>query len=101
MDLIESMKSSTIRGDKNTQTGSVLDLIKMVLACDSSSTNTTFRRLLQDNTELGTSSPGGCPQHLRINRKGKKTPVADAKTLIEIVWLLPRKKEHAFRRQSS
>ncbi len=38
---------------------------------------------------------------LKINGKGNETPVADAKTLIEIVWLLPGKKAHAFRRQSS
>ena len=39
--------------------------------------------------------------HLKINGKGKPIPVADAKCLVEIVWLLPGKKAHTFRRQSS
>lgn len=62
MDLIESMEASTIRVDTDTRNGSVLNLITMVLGCDSSSANTTFRRLLQDNPKLrGTSRPVSDP----------------------------------------
>ncbi|CAM9109050.1 unnamed protein product, partial [Ectocarpus sp. 13 AM-2016] len=102
--LIENIDSSTIRFDKDTKRGSVLDVIKMVLGCDSSTANTSLRRLLQDNPGLGSGGPGSrCPRlpRLKINGKGNMTPVADAKTLIEIVWLLPGKKAHTFRRQSS
>jgi hypothetical protein len=38
---------------------------------------------------------------LRINGKGKPTPVADARTLVEIVWLLPGTAARAFRRSSA
>ena len=96
MDLINTMDSSTIRVDKTTQKGSVIDTTRMVLGCDSSNANTSLGRLLLANPELGSR----CTQ-LRINEKGKETPVANARTLIEIVWLLPGKKAHTFRRQSS
>ncbi|CAB1105060.1 unnamed protein product [Ectocarpus sp. CCAP 1310/34] len=96
MDLIENMHGATIRVDKNEQVGSVIDTIRMVLGGDSSAANTSLNRLILANEELGTR----CTQ-LRINGKGKFTPVADAKTLIEIVWLLPGKKAREFRRQSS
>lgn len=51
-----------------------------------------------------------CEQHvelhpkwmkLRINGKGRETPVADAATLVEIAWLLPSKAAVAFRRQGA
>lgn len=100
MDLIESMDSLTIRVDKGTKKGSVLDVIKMVLGCDSSNANTSLGRLIQANPDMGYGCTQRCTQ-LRINGKGRLTPVADAKTLVEIVWLLPGKKAHTFRRQSS
>ncbi|CAN0563096.1 unnamed protein product, partial [Ectocarpus sp. 12 AP-2014] len=96
MDLIESMDSSTIRVDKDTKKGSVIDVIRMVLGCDSSNANTSLGRLVLAHQDLGSR----CTR-LKANGKGHPTPVADAKTLIEIVWLLPGKKAHAFRRQSS
>ena len=96
MDLIESMNSSTIRVDKDTKKGSVIDVIRMVLGCDSSNANTSLGRLVLAHQDLGSR----CTR-LKANGKGHPTPVADAKTLIEIVWLLPGKKAHAFRRQSS
>lgn len=96
MDLIESIESSTIRVDKNTKKGSVMDTIRMVLKCSSGTANTYLSRLFIDSPELTTRSG-----QIRINGKGKFTPVADAKTLIEIVWLLPGKKAREFRRQSS
>lgn len=94
MDLIESMDSSTIRVDKDTKAGSVMDTIRMILRCDSSKANTALSRLFVNSQELGSgvASPSGVGSrctYLKINGKGKITPVADAKTLIEIVWLLP------------
>ena len=35
---------------------------------------------------------------IRINGKGRETPVADAATLIEIAWLCPGKAAVALRR---
>ena len=96
MDVIESMDNSTIRVDKDTMKGSALDTIRMVLGSTSKAANTYLNRLFVTSPELSTR----CGR-LKINGKGNETPVADAKTLIEIVWLLPGKKAHAFRRQSS
>ena len=96
MDVIQSMEASTIRVDKDTQTGSAMDTIRMVLKCSSGTASTYLSGLFSTSPELNNHV---C--HIRINGKGKITPVADAKTLIEIVWLLPGKKAHEFRRQSS
>lgn len=96
MDLIESMDSSTIRVDKDSKTGSVMDTIRILLKCNSGAANTYLSRLFATAPELTTR----CGR-LKINGKGNLTPVADAKTLIEIVWLLPGNKAHAFRHQSS
>ncbi|ACH46887.1 unknown [Feldmannia species virus] len=94
MDLIESMDGSTIRVDKNTKLGSVIDTIRMVLECDSSNANTSLGRLVLSHPGLGEKYT-----QLKVNGRGKPTPVADAKTLIEIVWLLPGRRAHAFRCQ--
>ncbi|CAM9232995.1 unnamed protein product [Pylaiella littoralis] len=90
------MNNSTIRVHKRTQQGSALDVIRMVHGCNSSTANTAFSRLLDANGTLLSQ----CAQ-LRINDKGRATPVADAKTLIQIIWLLPGKKAREFRHQSS
>lgn len=84
--IIDHVEDATIRVDTATRKGSVLDVVKMVLRCDSSSANTTLRRLKEDFPELGNQLTW-----LRINGKGQLTPVADAKTLIEIAMLLPGK----------
>lgn len=94
--IIDNVENATIRVDTASQKGSVLDVVKMVLGCDSSNAQNSLRRLKQDFTELG----GACTQ-LRINGKGKLTPVADAKTLVEIVFLLPGKIARDFRRKSA
>ncbi len=39
--------------------------------------------------------------YIRINRKPPVTPVADAKTIVEIIWLLPAIAAREFRRQSA
>ena len=91
--IMDNMENASIRVDAATQQGSVFDVVKMVLGCDSSSANTTFRRLKEDFPELGAEGGTGCPtlSKMRINGKGQLTPVADAKTLVEIVFLLPGK----------
>lgn len=103
MDLIESMDSSSIRVDNSSKTGSVKDVIRMVLGCSSSAAATTLSRLFVASEAMVTRSESIVTRchNIRIQGKGKPTPCADAKTLMEIVWLLPGKKAHAFRRQSS
>ncbi|CAM9978217.1 unnamed protein product, partial [Ectocarpus sp. 6 AP-2014] len=39
--------------------------------------------------------------YTQINGKGRSTPVNDAKTIVEIMWLLPTSAAKAFRRQSA
>ena len=53
MDLIESMDGATIRMDKATKKGSVMDTIRMVLQCESSKANTALSRLFVNSQELG------------------------------------------------
>lgn len=67
--------------------GSVVDEIRMVLGCRSSAANTFLSPLFALSQELGTL----CAR-VKINGKGNETPVADAKTLVRIVWLLLGKK---------
>ena len=96
MDVIESMEASTIRVDKDTKTGSAIDTVRMVLKCSSGTASTYLSGLFSASPELNNHI---C--HIRMNGKGKITPVADAKTLIEIIWLLPGKKAREFRHKSS
>lgn len=97
--IIDNVENTTIRVDMSTQKGSAIDVVRMVLGCDSSHANNAIRRLKQDFPELG--SGAAQLSQLRINEKGKVTPVADAKTLVEIVFLLPGKIARDFRRKSA
>lgn len=94
--IMNNMEKAIIRVDTETQQGSVFDVVKMVLRCDSSSSNTVFSRLKEDFPQL----KSGCTR-IRINGKGQLTPVADAKTLIQIVMLLPGKASAKFRWDSA
>lgn len=86
-----------IRVDQGTQKGSVNDVIALVLSTKSSQNAwQTLRRLKLDNPDLHAR----CMQ-LKINGKGRKTPVADAATLVEIAWLLPGKAAGVFRRKGA
>ena len=40
-------------------------------------------------------------RYIKINGKGRETPVSDAKTIVEIIWLLPAGAAREFRRQSA
>ncbi|ACH46821.1 unknown [Feldmannia species virus] len=94
--IVRNMESSSIRVDKASKKGSVIDTVKMVLGCTSSSGNTNLRRLT-------TRFPDLCVDitRLRINGKGMATPVADAKLLVQVVLLLPGQKAIEFRRKSA
>jgi hypothetical protein len=89
--------TASIRVDTATNTGSVIDVIRIVQQCSASDASTYLKRLVKDvGTELGTR----CPL-LRMNGKGQETPCADARTLVEIVWALPSKAAREFRRTSA
>ena len=76
-----------IRVDQETQKGSVIDVIRLVTGCSSSNSQNELRRLLLTNLELGEKCTS-----LRINGKGKLTPVADPESLMMIAHLLPGKR---------
>ena len=94
--IMDNIENSSIRVDTATKKGSVIDVVRMVLGCESNSANTALRRLKEAFPELA-----GCCRQLRINGKGKLTPVADAKTLVEIIFLLPGQKASGFRRKGA
>lgn len=82
-----------IRVDKATQQASCIDLIRYVTGKPSADAAKDIRNLPPELREK-------IPQ-LRINSKGRLTPVADAPTCVEIIWELPGKAAKAFRRQSA
>lgn len=94
--IMDNMEKAIIRVNTDTQQGSAIDLARMVLQCTSSNAHTTLRRLQEDYPELGNQLTW-----LRINGKGRLSPVADVKTLIEIAMLLPGKASTKFRWDSA
>jgi hypothetical protein len=93
LELNPALAQCNMRVDNETQKGSVFDVIALVSGKNSNDSNKVYQRL-----DLEFKSK--CLK-LRINGKGKRTPVADAPTLIEIIWELPGKAAKAFRRQSA
>eukprot|EP00953_Heterococcus_sp_UTEX-ZZ885_P029905 15835-Heterococcus_DN1.PRE.4 len=86
-----------IRVDVVSKQGSVLDVINLMNPNrDKSTASKAISALKQFDKELLNRI-----HKLRINGKGKPTPVADARTLVEIVWLLPGTAARAFRRKSA
>ena len=88
-----ALQQIKIRVDKKTQKASALDVIRMVTGKDGKRASEYFSRLSAEVTEK-------CGQ-LRIGGKGRLTWVADAPTLVEIIWELPGKAAKAFRRASA
>jgi hypothetical protein len=78
-----------IRIDQATKKGSVLDIVMLMTGCSS-------RHCQQYLKSTGPNIAANYGQ-LRINGKGRETPVADAKTLIQIIWALGGKKAREFR----
>ena len=92
MDLAQLQTS--IRVDAQTQQGSVLDVIRLVNPnLTSGNAANTFKVMTMHMTIEHS--------HISINGKGKPTPVADARTLIEIIWALPGRTAQEFRRASA
>ncbi len=85
-----------IRVDQATQKGSVYDVIRLVTKKKGGDTIQTFSRIQKRHTEFITK----CDK-LRINGKGRETPVANAATLVEIAWLCPGKAAVQFRRKGA
>lgn len=88
-----SLKLNKIRIDEETKKGSVIDVIKMVTGANSDYSSKLYKRLPVDLISK--------IHYIQINKVGKDTPVADAPTLVEIIWALPGKSAREFRRQSA
>jgi hypothetical protein len=89
--------TASIRVDVVSKQGSVLDVINLMNPNrDKSTASKAISALKQFDEELLNRI-----HKLRIIGKGKPTPVADARTLVEIVWLLPGTAARAFRRKSA
>ncbi len=104
--------NGSVRIDDSINEASVIDVVRMV--CPEASTQYSAQmlgRVLEKdrvNGQMGTlhyahdSLPLAERVHyIRINGKPPVTPVADAKTIVEIIWLLPARAAREFRRQSA
>lgn len=96
-DMFSNPSKFPIRIDKKTNMASVLDVIRMITNCASSDAKKTLTRL---DAALGTKFGASGPQ-LRINGSGRATLVANAQTLVQIIWELPGKAARDFRRSSA
>ncbi len=85
-----------IRVDQATQNGSIYDVISVVTQKDNTHVTQTFARITRNNPELNPK----CVK-LKINGKGRGTPVTDATTLVEIAWLCPGRAATEFRRKGA
>ena len=84
-----ALTNSNIRIDKATLQASVLDVIRLITGQNAKGASKIIERLVKLSK---------CRQ-LRINGKGKLTPVCDASTMVDIIWELPGKAAKVFRRQ--
>ncbi|CAN0252444.1 unnamed protein product [Ectocarpus sp. 6 AP-2014] len=103
---------AVIRIDENSQRASIIDTTRVI--CPNVSPENAahmLTRLLEN--EKGDGTPGPVPEvplptpiserieYIKINGKGHITPVCNAQTLVEIIWLLPSSAAKEFRRQSA
>lgn len=117
-DLQEDLKRAGIIGDVRVDNTSLrvstIDAIRLV--CPDADANYAGQMLIRlmekDNEECGNSSVAGMDacnyvpiadrvERMCINGGGRETPVSDAKTTVEIMFLLPTGKAREFRRQSA
>lgn len=72
------------------------DVIQFVTQGNPAYSARILARMCEQHTELHPKW-----MKLRINGKGRETPVADAATLVEIAWLCPGKAAVQFRRKGA
>ena len=101
-----------VRVNEESKMVSVIDIIQLMCpGVDPSYAGRMLTRLVEEidgGTVSGEKVTGESPSDLRsritsikINGKGHATPVTDAKTIVEIMWMLPSKAARAFRRKSA
>lgn len=114
--LQKSLRSMNITGyvriDETTAKASIIDVIRML--CPGINANNAafmFSRVIEQSKDHAPPIEVHAPpinrslsegvDHVKINGKGHTTPVSDAKTIVEIIWLLPVRAAKEFRRQSA
>ncbi|CAN0114023.1 unnamed protein product [Ectocarpus sp. 12 AP-2014] len=92
-----------IRVDEATGEASLIDLVRML--CPDKTPDyvkkTLSRVIAQDGNGDLESPLAGRVHYIKINGHGQVTPVGDAKTAVEVAWLLPSTRAKEFRRQSA
>ena len=96
MSIIAANLTDGIRVDRATQKGSIYDVISVVTKATSAYAVRILSRIQYHYPENMTKC-----HKLKINGKGRETPVADAATLVEIAWLCPGKAAVTFRRKGA
>lgn len=99
MDMVDvaSAITTAIRIDVASNKGSVIDVIRLVNHnLTSGNAANVLANLTKENPELATRTV-----NIRINQKGKLSPVADFGTLVHIIFCLPGKAAREFRARSA
>lgn len=94
----------SVRVDETSGKGSIIDVIKLLCpgATGDYAKTALARVISQDDTDhFDPTSIRSRVDYIQINGKGRTTPVSDAKTIAEIIWLLPSRAAKEFRRQSA
>lgn len=101
----------SVRIDEPTALASNIDVVKLLCPGKNEdyAKQALGRVIAKDDLarlESGQNEPNSKPlservRRIKINGKGRETPVSDAKTIVEIIWLLPAGAAREFRRQSA
>ena len=83
MESFDALLQSKVRVDTATNKGSVIGLLKVLTGFASRNCSVVLQRIQANFPELATNC-----SHVKINGKGRETPVADAATLVEIVFVV-------------
>ncbi|CAM9311655.1 unnamed protein product, partial [Hapterophycus canaliculatus] len=92
-----------IRIDGDSMKASIIDIIRVMCpkAAPENAAHILTRFLEDENGPTRPTPISDRIDYMKINGKGNTTPVCDAKTLVEIIWLLPSRAAKEFRRQSA
>lgn len=88
-----------VRFDDASGNISVLDVVRIMLGCTSSVATTVLRRIFKVDDCVPSIETR--IRSIRINQKGKFTPAADLKTVVEVIWKVPGRASAKFRRKSA
>ncbi|CAN0362293.1 unnamed protein product, partial [Ectocarpus sp. 6 AP-2014] len=103
----------SVRVDEASGKGSVIDVIRLLCPeIDSAYAGQVLTRVMNRDVDSDGESHARTQhfamlsirdrvEYIQINGKGHTTPVSDAKTITEIIWLLPSRAAKEFRRQSA